>query len=142
MYSRRCHLLIDFLVLRIAHGVHVRTSYFCLIPLVGTVSFPVSARPNRVQVRPLLHVTVELTMKQTSNTRNTPKYIFAGSLKIPTKSDVPVVHNDLRTWRSNRKKKHIKNGGRSRWKHNHEFRANSRPFRKNEDFSWFFITGK
>ena len=56
--------------------------------------------------------TVELTMKQTSNTRNSPKYTFARSLKIPTESDVSVVRNDLRTWReaflfvSNRKKAH------------------------------------
>ena len=37
--------------------------------------------------RPLLHVTVELTMKKTSRTRNSPKYPFARSLKIPTESE-------------------------------------------------------
>ena len=58
-----------------------------------------SAQPNRLQVRPLLHVTVELTMKQTSNTRNSPKYTFAVALKFPTESDASVVLNDLRTWR-------------------------------------------
>ena len=67
---------------------------------------------NRVKVWPLLHVTVELIMKQTSNTRNSPKYTFARSLIIPTESDVSVVRNDLRTWReaflfvSNRMKAH------------------------------------
>ena len=57
-----------------------------------------SAQPNGIQVWPLLHVTVELTMEQTSNTQKSPKYIFAGSLKIPTESDVSVVRSDVRTW--------------------------------------------
>ena len=87
----------DFPFLRIEHRVHVRTSYSCVIPLLGNVSFPVSAQPNRAQVRPLLHVTVELTMKQTSSKRNSPKYTFAGSLEIPTEGDVSVVRNDVRT---------------------------------------------
>ena len=69
-------------------------SYFCLIPLLGTMSFPVSAQTNRVQVRPLLRITVELAMKQTSNTWNSPKYKSAG-----TESDISVARNDVRTWR-------------------------------------------
>ena len=38
-----------------------------LVPLLGTVRFSESAQPNRVQVRTLLHVTVELAMKQVTN---------------------------------------------------------------------------
>ena len=114
-------------VLRIAHRVHVHTSYYCLIPLLRTVSFPASVQLNRVQVRPLLHVTVELTMKQTSNTRNSQKYTFARSVKIPTKSEYRFVRNDVRTWREallfvgNRKKAHkmAKNFKNSNRRNNH-----------------------
>ena len=78
-----------------------------LVPLLETMTFSISAQPSRVEVRPLQRVTIEFTIKQTSNGPNSPKYTFA-SLKIPSESDLSVMHDDVRTWRgSNQKKKHL-----------------------------------
>ena len=41
-------------------------------PLLGTVRFSESAQPNGVQVRTLLQVTVELAMKQATNSGSFP----------------------------------------------------------------------
>ena len=67
-----------------------------------------------------------------------PKYIFAWSLKISTESDVPIVRNDVRTWREAflfwrepEEKLHKMADVELNWK-------NSRPFWKSEDFSLFF----
>ena len=47
----------------------VSFSYFLLflVALLGTVRFSESAQPNRVRARTLLHITVELAMKQVTN---------------------------------------------------------------------------
>ena len=49
-------------------------TYFLLflVPLLGTLRFSESAQPNRVQVRTLLQVTVELPMKQVTNSGSFP----------------------------------------------------------------------
>ena len=47
----------------------VSCTYFLLflVPFLGTVRFSEPAQPTRVQVRTLLHVTVELAIKQVTN---------------------------------------------------------------------------
>ena len=99
---------------RFTQSVHCSCKIFPLLLEPSCVSFPVSAQPNGVQDLPLVLVIGELTMKQISNTRNSPKYTFAESRKFVLKALYRLwAMTSKRGGRhsffgSNRKKKHTK----------------------------------
>ena len=127
------HMSPSYWLSRFTRSLHCTCTFFPLLLDHSCVSFPVSAHPKGVQVRPLLHVIVELTVKQISKTRNIyicritknsywKRCIGCGQWRQNVAGGIPFLEVTGR--------KSTQDGGRSNYE-KHGFRANSKSFRKN-----------